>query len=77
MGRGGLDNISAAGLGVEVEAQRARRAVTTRDVTLRLEKVFTALKATFDDERYILTKSGEVLNDSSFVSVTSEIVGEN
>lgn len=59
MGRGGLERVSAAGLGVEVEAQRARRAVTTRDDVLRCVRAFTALKATLDDERYISTKLGE------------------
>jgi len=59
--RGGLESTSAAGLGVEVEAQRARRAVTTRDGMLRLWRVFTARKATLDDERYISTKPGEFL----------------
>lgn len=67
IGRGGLVNISAAGLGVEVEAQRARRAVATRDNVVGLGRAFTALNATFDDERYISTKSGEVPNDSPFV----------
>ena len=59
IGRGGLERVSAAGLGVEVEAQRVRRAVTTRDDMLRFGRAFTALKATLDDERYISTKLGE------------------
>ena len=59
--RGGLESTSAAGLGVEVEAQRARRAVTTRGDMVRLWRAFTARKATLDDERYISTKPGEFL----------------
>ena len=62
-----MESASAAGLGVEVEAQRARRAVTTRDDMLRSSRVFIALRATLDDERYISTESGGVLEDLSFV----------
>ena len=80
--RGGLDNISAAGLGVEVEAQRASRAGTTQADMVRLGRAFMALKATFDEARYISSKSGVVVNDSSFVfgrlsQITNETVDEN
>ena len=58
IGRGGLESTSAAGLGVEVEAQRTRRAVATLDDMLLVGRAFTALKATLDEERYLSTKSG-------------------
>ena len=61
IGRGGLESTSAAGLGVEVEAQRARRAATTRDDMVRFGRAFTALKAILDDEWNISTKPGEFL----------------